>query len=113
MRIGRRENQGRGAIEAILSGAQNDRRNVARLSGIAVEHRYLAAVNQIGMQGIGCDVAVFFRSDCGPVAEGDFAEVAAAGGAYGAAFLLAAIDPVGKLVVGDYVRSEEHTAELQ
>ncbi len=55
------------------------------------------------MQGIGCYVAVFFCPDCGPVAEGDFAEVAAAGGTDRAAFLLSAIDPVGKLVVGDDV----------
>ena len=103
MRIGGREDQRRGAIEAILSGAQNHRRNVARLAGVAVEHRSLAAVDQIGMQRIGRDVAVFFDADGGPVAKGDFAKVAAAGGADGAAFLLSAIDPVGKLVVGDDV----------
>jgi len=69
----------------------------------AVEDGDFAAVDQIGMQGIGRDVAVFFDADGGPIAKGDFAEVAAAGGADGAAFLLASVDPVGKLVVGDDV----------
>src|SRR4029077_5932473 len=35
-----------------------------------------------------------------PVAEGDLPVVAAAGDAGGAAFLLAAVDPVGRLIVG-------------
>src|ERR1039457_5424441 len=103
MRIGCREKQRRGAIEAKQPGAQNYRRSVARLAGVAIELRTLAAVNQIGMQRIGRHVAVFFYAHRGPVAKGDFAEVAAAGGADRAAFLLSAIDPVGKLVVGDDV----------
>src|SRR6202158_2219531 len=103
MRIDRRENQWRGAVEAILPGAQHHRRNVARLSGSAVEHRNLAAVNQVGMQRIRRDVTVFFDADGGPVAKSNFAKIAAAGGADRAAFLLGAIDPVRKLVVGDDV----------
>src|SRR5713226_6804577 len=103
MWIHRRENQRRGAIEAILFGAQNHRRNVTRLAGVAVEHRHLAAINQIRMQRIGRDIAVFFDADGGPVAKSDFAKVAAAGGADRAAFLLASVDPVGELVVGDDV----------
>src|SRR5229473_1347089 len=103
MWIHRRENQRRGAIEAILFGAQNHRRNVTRLAGVAVEHRNLATVNQIRMQRIGRDVTVFFDADRRPVAKSDFAKVAAAGGADRAALLLASIDPVRKLVVGDDV----------
>src|SRR5713101_8602213 len=103
MWIHRRENQRRGAIEAILFGAQNHRRNVTRLAGVAVEHRNLATVNQIRMQRIGRDVTVFFDADGCPVAKSDFAKVAAAGGADRAALLLASIDPVRKLVVGDDV----------
>ena len=68
-----------------------------------IEARDLAAVNQVGMQRIGRDVSVFFDADRMPVAKSDFATVAAAGGAGRAAFLLAAVDPVGKLVVGDDV----------
>src|SRR6266446_2789520 len=103
VRIDRRENQRRGAIEAVLPGPQNDRRNVARLSGRAVEHRRLAAINQIGMQRIRRDVAVFFYTDRGPVAKSNFAKVAAACGSDRAAFLLCAIDPVRKLIIGDDV----------
>src|SRR5712671_1011629 len=50
VRIDRRENQRSSAIEAILPGAQNHRRDVARLTSSAVEYRSLAAINQIGMQ---------------------------------------------------------------
>ena len=38
-----------------------------------------------------------------PVAEGDFAIVAAAGGAHRAALLLSAVDPIGEAIVGDHV----------
>src|SRR5450755_3223466 len=100
MRISRGKNQRRSAVETILPGTQNDGRDVARLSGVAVEDCRLAAINQIGMQRIGRDIAIFFHANGGPVAKSDFAEVAAAGGADGAALLLAAIDPVGKLIVG-------------
>src|ERR1035438_5737323 len=103
MRISRGKNQRRGAVETIFPGTQNDRRDIARLPGVAVEHRRLAAINQIGMQRIGRYVTVFFHANGGPVAKSDFAEVAAAGGADRAAFLLAAIDPIGKLVIGDDV----------
>src|SRR6266852_648263 len=103
VRICYRKNQRRSAIEAILPGAQHHRRNVARLSGRAVEHRNLAAVNQIGMQRIRRDVAVFFHANRRPVAKSNFAKVTAAGGSDRAALLLGAIDPVRKLVVGDDV----------
>src|SRR6266704_6420940 len=66
MRVDGRENQRRGAIEAILPSAQNDRRNVSRLSGSAVEHRNLAVLNQMGMQRIRRDISVFFYADRGP-----------------------------------------------
>ncbi len=62
VRISGRENQRRSAIEAVLSGAQNHRRNVTRLACIAVEHRNLTAVDQVGMQRIGRNVAVFFHA---------------------------------------------------
>src|ERR1035438_2080238 len=55
------------------------------------------------MQRIGRYVAVLFYAQGGPVAECDLAEVAAAGGACRAALLLAAVDPVGELIVGDDV----------
>src|SRR5450755_2958772 len=55
------------------------------------------------MERIGRDVAVFFYADGGPIAKRNFAKVAAACCADRTALLLAAIDPVRKLVVGDDV----------
>src|SRR5271170_1226534 len=55
------------------------------------------------MQRVGGDVSIFFGADGMPIAKSDFAPVAAAGGAGRAAFLLSAINPVGKLIVGDDV----------
>src|SRR5262249_35688536 len=55
------------------------------------------------MQRVRRDVAVFFDADGGPVAESNLAKIAAAGGADRAALLLSAVDPVGKLVVGNDV----------
>jgi hypothetical protein len=49
MRIGWREDQRRRAIEAILSGAQNDGLDVSCLAGVAIKYRSLATVDQIGM----------------------------------------------------------------
>ena len=68
-----------------------------------VEARGFAAVNQIGMQRIGRDVSIFFDAHRMPIAKSDFAPVAAAGDAGRAAFLLSAVNPVGKLIVGDDV----------
>ncbi len=103
MRRGRRKNQRCGAVEAIFSGAQNHGRDVLRLPGNHVEARDLPAINQIGMQRVGSDVTVFFSSHGMPIAKGDFAPIAAAGGSGGAALLLSAVNPVGKLIVGDDV----------
>src|SRR5258708_22297983 len=55
------------------------------------------------MQRIGSYVAVFFHAYRGPITKSNFAEVTAAGSADAATLLLSAIDPVGKLVVGNDV----------
>src|SRR5207302_6215212 len=68
-----------------------------------VEARALAAVDDLGIERVGGDVAILIGADGMPVAEGDLAIVAAAGDAGGAALLLAAVDPVGNLVIGDDV----------
>src|SRR5205085_3694743 len=73
--------------------------DVLRLARRLVEARELAAVDEVRVRGVGGDVAVLFRADRAPVAERDRAVVAAAGGSDRAALLLAAVDPVGKLIV--------------
>src|SRR5207249_1963135 len=65
-----------------------------------VEAGDLAAVDDVRVERVGGDVAVLLDADRVPVAEGDVAVAAAAGRADRAALLLAAVDPVGELVVG-------------
>src|ERR1700722_432063 len=55
------------------------------------------------MNRVGRDVSIFFGADGMPFAEGDGTPIAAAGGSGRTAFLLATVNPVGKLVVGDDV----------
>ncbi len=69
----------------------------------AVEFRAVAAVDDVGIERIGRDVVVLFGADGVPIAEGDGAIVAAAGDGDGAALLLSAVDPIGRLVIGDDV----------
>src|ERR1022692_4552839 len=55
------------------------------------------------MERVGRDVVVFLGAHGMPFAEGDLAIVAAAGDGGGSALLLPAVDPVGRLVIGDDV----------
>ena len=99
VRIDVAEEQRRGAQIAIVAA----RIHVFDFAGDAVELRALAAVDDVGIERIGRDVAVLVGADGVPVAKGDLAVVAAAGDTGGAALLLSAVDPVGHLVVGDDV----------
>src|SRR5580692_6582250 len=103
VRRGGRKNQRGGAIEAVFSAAQNYGRDVLRLAGNHVEARGFAAVDQIGMQRIGRHVSIFFGADRMPIAKSDFSPVAAAGDSGRATFLLSAVYPVGKWIVGNDV----------
>ena len=78
------------------------RQHVLHLAGGAIQARHALrpAINDVGIQRIGRNITVFLGADRMPVAEGDLAVVAAAGDAGRAALLLAAVNPVGKLVVG-------------
>src|SRR6185369_13727624 len=60
-------------------------------------------VDQIGMQWIRRDVTVLFDTDGAPIAKSDGAVVAAALHSRRAALLLAAVNPVRKLIVGNDV----------
>src|ERR1035438_6054884 len=77
--------------------------DVLHLAGDAVELRAVAAVDDVGMERVGRDVVVFLGAHGMPFAEGDLAIVAAAGDGGGSALLLPAVDPVGRLVIGDDV----------
>src|ERR1039457_368664 len=55
------------------------------------------------MERVGCNVVVFLGADGMPFAERDLAIVAATGDGGGSALLLSAVDPIGRLAVGDDV----------
>ena len=95
------EHQRHGPLDPVLAGSQRFGGDVAGLSRPLVEPHDAAAIDQIRVQRIGRHKAVFVGAHPHPVAEGDLAAVAAAGDANGAAFLLAAIDPIGELLVGE------------
>src|SRR5439155_10554154 len=101
--VDRREHQWRGAVETILPGTQYDRRNVLSLAGDAVEFRRLATVDEIWVQWIGRNIAIFLDAHRIPIPKRDFTKIASAGGADTTAFLLPAVHPVGELIVGDDV----------
>src|SRR5205823_5636017 len=98
--VGRGEQGRGGAEEAVLAAAQRFRRDVLHLAGDPVIFFDFAAVDGVRVERVGGDVAVLLGADRPPVAEGDLAVVAPADDASGAALLLAAVDPVGELVVG-------------
>src|SRR5207244_13339216 len=74
-------------------------RNILHLAGSAVIARYLASVDEIGMERIGRDVAILLNADRMPIAKGDLPMRTPADDGGRPALLLPAIDPIGKLVV--------------
>src|SRR5258707_6448194 len=83
------------------------RENVNKLPRVFIEADDTAipaaGIDKVGVKRIGRDVAVFEASDGPPVAESDFAVIAAAGHGGGAAILLGCVGNVRKLIVGDDV----------
>ena len=70
------------------------------LARAAVVPRDFATVDDVGVERIGCGIAVLFDADRVPVVEGDATVVAAAGDAALNRVLLASADAIGKGVVG-------------
>src|SRR5205085_5827619 len=81
-------------------GAHGLGRDLRGLARALDEARELAAVDDVRVKRVRGDVAVLFRADRSPVAEGYRAVVAAARRPDRAALLLAAVDPIWELVVG-------------
>ena len=98
--IDRREQHWCRPQRAIVRPAEQAWPDFLNLAGAAVVPGHLAAVDQIGIQRIGRDVAVFLDPHRMPFAEGDLPVIAAARDARRAALLLAAADAVGKGIVG-------------
>ena len=103
-RIGGGEQDRRGADEAVRAVADDDRADVLHVAAALVVARHLAAEDDPRMQRIGRRVAVLLDADRVPFAKGDRAVVAARRDAGRSAFLLPAVEPVGKAVVGGDVK---------
>src|SRR5689334_16258980 len=100
MRIDWREDHRRGAQETILARAYRFGRNVLHLACSLVKAGNLPAVDDVWIQRIRRDVTIFFDPNRPPIAERDRSVIAATGSSRRSAFLLRAIDPVRKFVVG-------------
>src|SRR4029079_1060802 len=100
VRVRRGKQDRRRPHEAILAVADDDRTDLLYVAASLVVARALAAKDDAGMQRVGRSVAVFLDADRMPFAERDLAVVAPRGDAGRSAFLLAAVEPVGKPVVG-------------
>src|SRR5258706_8359831 len=99
VRIDGRENYRLRTVEAVFARGNDPGTDILHLAGAGVELGELTAVQYVGMQRVGRDIAVLFDANRMPVAEGDGAVVAAAGDADRAALLLRPINPVRKLIV--------------
>src|SRR5690348_2095460 len=106
VRIERREHHRLRAVSPVFAIAQGNGSNVLHLPGAPMEARHLGtagAVNDVRIEGVGGSVAVLDDADRAPVAEGDFAVVAPAEDAHGAAFLLPTAHLVGKIIADGHV----------
>src|SRR5262249_37907943 len=78
-------------------------RNILHLTGAAIKTGQFTAINDIGVQWIGRDIAPFFGGHRLPIAPDDRAVITATGDTGGTALLLRAIYPIWKLIIGDDV----------
>ncbi len=103
MGIHRRKDDRHGAHEPVLAAAQHGRADLLHFSGGLIEARRFAAIDQVGIQRIRRDVTVFFDAHRMPLAKGDLGRSRSGCNAGRTALLLAAVNPVRKLIVGDHV----------
>src|SRR5882724_2798188 len=104
--IYRRKNKWLRTFGAEFPSVLHDRRNLLNLPGDPVISRHIRAagtVNNVWIHGIGNGISVLDCPNGMPIAESNFAVVAAAGNAYGAAILLAAANAIGKSVIRNHV----------
>ena len=112
--IVRREHERGGPLEAMFHaecavsvrkfGLLGDRLDLADVAIVAGDVALIVGgVDDVGIGGIGSDVAGFAAADVIPIGAVDGAVVAAAGDGHGAGVLLRAVDAVGHGGVGDHV----------
>src|SRR5436309_10052975 len=100
MRIERRKDNRLGPQHPEVFCLHRHRKYILRLTGAAIESRQLTANDNVWIEWIGDDVTIFLGGDRLPIAERDFAFIAAAFNSDRTAFLLSAVKPVRKCVVG-------------
>src|SRR5437899_9816348 len=103
MRIERREKQRRSAQVSVLAGSNRFRSNILQLSRHTIETGTLAAVNYVGMQRIGCNVAPLIGANGMRFPERDFSVISPTRDSNRTALLLASNYIVWKLIVRDDV----------
>ena len=103
MRIHGREHQRRCAKCAEIGGPNGFRPDVLHLPSAPVVHGHLAAIDQIRIQRVRCDIPIFLDAHRMPLAKRDLSIFAPAGDASRAAFLLSAAQPVRKGIVGRHM----------
>src|SRR5712692_7046443 len=103
VRFERRKNDRQRARITILASANRLRRNFRVFADILLRAREPVAVKNVRIERVDGDVAVLEDADEMPIAKCNFAIIAAAQRGNGAAFLLRAVNPVRRTVVGGNV----------
>ena len=96
MRIERRKHNWLAPQHPEILRLHRDRKNVLRLTGSTIESCQLTADDDVWIEWIGNDVAIFLGRNRFPVAERNLAFVAAAFDSDRPAFLLSAVKPIRK-----------------
>ncbi len=100
VRFERRKNHRQRARIAIFAAANRLRRDLRVLADILFRSREPVAIKNVRIERVDGDVSVFKDAGQAPIAKCDFAVIAAALRGHGAAFLLRAVNPIRKTIVG-------------
>src|SRR5436305_9469355 len=90
-RIDRRKEHRLGAYHSKIGGTQGHWKNPLCLAGASIVARQLATIDNIGIERIGDDIAIFLGRNRVPITKGDHAIDAATGDSDRAALLLATV----------------------
>src|SRR5712664_2054568 len=100
VRFERRKNHRQRARITILAAANRLRRNFGVLADVLLRAREPVAIKNVRIERVDGDVSVFKDAGQAPIAKCNFAVIAAALRGNGAAFLLRAVNPIRKAIVG-------------
>src|SRR5712664_3270059 len=103
VRFQRRKDDRQRARIAILAAANGFGRNLRVLANILSRSSEPVAIENVRIERIHGDVAVLENAGKPPIAESNFAVIAAAHRRDGTAFLLRTVDPIRKTIVGGHV----------